>query len=268
MCTLSTPWWLRKKTCCFLSEKDGDEQIHFKEQKTTDHMQMTLQHLSTSVYIQLLTEKLDHFIVNSFIAKAQETYLKQWKKLWNQMNVWIWQTFAENYQLELPSRMKCKVVIGQKTSLTSSCCDICKSQCISEGVVIFDDLGRDTACVYEVQNIISSILKPMSLLRRVEYCSNGCAAQCKNQIRIFSILNIIRVILVCLQAGHFLWPAYHQYHNRENFQGWSQKVTRPWKFSLLWYWWYSESLQMKVWANPWTTKFWMLQMPFSIVMKI
>jgi len=100
--------------------------------------------------------------------------------------------------------MKCKVVIGQKTSLTSSCCDICKSQCISEGVVIFDDLGRDTACVYEVQNIISSILKPMSLLRRVEYCSNGCAAQCKNQIRIFSILNIIRVILVCLQAGHFL----------------------------------------------------------------
>ena len=126
---------------------------------------------------------MDKLTSHSYTAKCQARYLKQRKENLTEESIIILGDFAENYTFVVQdeiqsfhwSKISCTlhpIVIYYKEDWNL----LEKSLCF-----ISNDLEHDTCFVYKVQKELAKVITAeMPMVKKIEYFSNGCAAQYKN----------------------------------------------------------------------------------------
>ena len=171
---------LRSQVEAALTNKDN---ICFQQWQTTDRTKMFTQTMPVGEFVEKLLETIDALTPHSYIAKCQANYLKARKKKITEETAIVLGDFAENYTFTVQdevqsyhwSRPYCTlhpVVLYYKQNAEL----LNRSFCF-----LSDDLEHDTNFVFEVQRRLTSIIKiELPSITKVEYFSDGCAAQYKN----------------------------------------------------------------------------------------
>ncbi len=159
------------------------QEIPFKQWQSTDRSELVNQILAVDEFIDLLVNSIDKLTSHSYIAKCQAKYFADCKGNLPENSLVVVGDFAENYTF---------VVQDEIQSFHWS-----KSSCTLHPIVLYfkqdgklihqsycfisDDLEHDTNFVYELQCELMKIIKAkLPHIERVEYFSDGCAAQYKN----------------------------------------------------------------------------------------
>ena len=171
---------LRSQVEAALTNKDN---ICFQQWQTTDRTKMFTQTMPVGEFVEQLLETIDALTPHSYIAKCQANYLKASKKKITEETAIVLGDFEENFTFTVQdevqsyhwSRPYCTlhtVVLYYKQNAEL----LSRSLCF-----LSDDLEHDTNFVFEVQRRLTSIIKiELPSITKVEYFSDGCAAQYKN----------------------------------------------------------------------------------------
>jgi len=171
-----------------LEESDSDdyldETIQFYQWVTTDRASLIIRNLQMDEFLDLLVNQLQQLIPHSFITTAQSTYLKQRKEHLPSDTALVLMDFAENYSFVVQdevqsfhwSHSSCTlhpvVVYHRPSSEVLQNFSIC---------YLSDDLDHDVSFVHQVQKLTSDIIKTKyPAVTKIEYFTDGCAAQYKN----------------------------------------------------------------------------------------
>ena len=164
-----------------LEKEEGD--VCFQQWQATDNTKLLNQTLNICDFVDLVVETIDSLTTHSFIAKSQARYLKKRKEELLEDSAIVLGDFAENYSFVVQdevqsfhwSKQSCTlhplvVYVRENGEL------IQKSFC-----AISDDLEHDSSLVHQIQKEISQQIKSnFPQVTKVEYFSDGCAAQYKN----------------------------------------------------------------------------------------
>lgn len=171
--------------------EDADEVITFKQWTTVDRTQLTSQQLPVSEFIDLLSSKLLTLIPHHYISHSQSSYLKKRKELINKNEVIILMDFAENYSFHVQDE-------AQGYHWTHQTCTVHPVVCYyktEENVLkhtsicfLSEDMQHDVVMVYSIQQKTIAFLKTkIPQLQKVEYFTDGCAAQYKNRKSFYNL---------------------------------------------------------------------------------
>ena len=160
-----------------------EEQLIFNQWCSTDTTEMIKQTATVDDFIDLLVEKLDNITKHSFIAKKQAEYLKERKTNLKEDEVIAILDFAENYKFIVQDEVqgfhwnKSQCTLHPVVLYTKENQDL-----VSESLCfISDDLDHDVGLVYFIiQETVKYIKAQKTNFNRIEYFSDGCAAQYKN----------------------------------------------------------------------------------------
>ena len=173
---------LHKKLDEIFSNLEASEPIQFQQWQSTDRTRIISLSLPLTEFVQLLAEKLDLFTAHSYIAKAQATYFKHRKETLKSNECLILADFAENYHFIIQDEIQSCHWSKESCTLHPICIYILCNGTIQPLSLCFisDDLEHDTAFVYYLQSILCNYLQvTYPQLIKVEYFSDGCAAQYK-----------------------------------------------------------------------------------------
>ena len=165
-------------------EDHEDSQIIYQQWIGTDRT--TLSTDTTSLYslIDMVVTSIDALTSHSYIAKAQSKYLKTRKENLDDTTVILLCDFAENFTFVIQDEIQSyhwtqnqatlhPIVMYYKADDTI----MHKSFCF-----ISNELHHDTAMVYSIQKMfLTHIKRHFPKVTKVEYFSDGCAAQYKNR---------------------------------------------------------------------------------------
>ena len=165
-------------------EDREDSQIIYQLWIGTDRT--TLSCDTTSLYnlIDMVVTSIDELTSHSYIARAQSRYLKVRKENLDNNTVIVLCDFAENFSFVIQDEIQSyhwsqnqatlhPIVIYYKTDDTITHQSFC---------FISDEVHHDTTMVYSIQKMfITHIKRHFPKITKVEYFSDGCAAQYKNK---------------------------------------------------------------------------------------
>ena len=193
----------------YRGEYDSDE-IVVSQWVSTDRCEIRNISFSCEQLLDECVRQITNLTKHSYIAKAQEDYLKHRKINISKDEAIVLLDFSENFQF----------VIQNEVQSYHWCKDYCTVHCLvvylknnnhdlvsSSFCIISDDLTHDIAFVWCSQKAICQFPnEKFPDLTKVKYFSDGCAGQYKNY-KILQICAIIWKISVCHHHGRFLPPA-------------------------------------------------------------
>ena len=171
-------------------ELNFDSEIIFQQWVGTDRTTMLSDSTSIHDLIDMISNSIDKLTSHSYIAKAQSSHLKLRKENVDENTILVLVDFSENVtfiiQDEIQSYHWCKeqatlhpIVMYYKENGTVKHKSFC---------VISDELHHDVSMVYQIQAVFLNYVKLYHpKISKVEYFSDGCAAQYKNKYNLVSL---------------------------------------------------------------------------------
>lgn len=132
----------------------------------------------------MVVHSIDQLTSHSYIAKAQSRFLKMRKENLEDNSIIFLGDFAENFSFVIQDEIQSHHWSKQQATLHPVVIyykddNILKHQSFC---FISDDLSHDTSMVYSIQKTFTKYLKmQFRNVTKVEYFSDGCAAQYKNK---------------------------------------------------------------------------------------
>ena len=169
---------------------DEDFEIKFSQWTTVDRSTLIQHEESISEYVEMVVKQLQDLTSHSYIAKSQAKYLNDRKNEINETCALILGDFAENYSFVVQDEVQGFHWNNLQCTLHPVVCYFKSGNDLDHAshCIISDDNSHDVPTVYEIQKKIISDLKiRLPNLEKVEYFSDGCAAQYKNRINFINL---------------------------------------------------------------------------------
>ena len=151
-----------------------------KQWTTTDRTELVTMKLPVDEFIESLVDKLNKLTKQSFIAKAQSSYLKQCKEDLKDDEVVILLDFAENYKFVIQDEVQSYHWNQQSCLLHPVVLYYKNNGILAEDSICFisDDLNHDVDFVNKVMSMTATHISDK--ITKIRYFSDGCARQYTN----------------------------------------------------------------------------------------
>ena len=165
--------------------EDTNDEILFKQWTTVDRAEIVTMITTVQEFIETLIEKLAILLPHSYISKAQMNYYKAKKEALCEGKVLITMDFAENYSFQVQNEVQGFHWTNSQVTVHPVVCyyKSSNSDCVQHCSLVFlsNILEHNVHMVYCIQKqTIEFLRKKLPALAKVEYFTDGSAAQYKN----------------------------------------------------------------------------------------
>lgn len=176
----------------YLQQKfeNEEENITFSQWVATDRTELVYKILPINEYLDVLMTKLAALLPHSYIAKQQAEFLKREKETMQEGTVLILMDFSENYTFHVQDEAQGYHWTHKNCTVHPVVCYFKLNETLQHQSLCFlsSDLCHDVGMVYEIQKRTVQFLKTKIVsLKKIEYFTDGCAAQYKNYKNFFNL---------------------------------------------------------------------------------
>ncbi|XP_034255204.1 uncharacterized protein LOC117653549 [Thrips palmi] len=160
-----------------------EENIKFRQWKSTDRTEMIIQVSKRSELIELAARKMNTFIPHCFIAKSQKEYIKKLKEELPMTKATVAMDFAMNYNCLIQGAVQSYHWSPKQATVHPTLISYkdANNVLVQKSLIfISDDLDHDVPLVRKFQERIATYIKEnLPQIEEVEYITDGCGSQYK-----------------------------------------------------------------------------------------